>query len=513
MRVPVSWLRTLVPGLTAPATELATALVRAGLEVEQVHRVGHDVSGVVVGRVLDVQELDGFKKPIRYCHVDVGARAHEVVCGATNFAPGNRVAFAQPGALLPGGFAIATRTTYGHTSDGMICSAAELGLSGDSDGILVLDDDAPLGADVVELLALRDEVLDIAVTPDRGYVLSVRGVAREAATAYGLALADPGLREVPAAPDGHPVRVADPAGCDRFVARTVTGVDVSAASPAWLQRRLVLAGMRSISLAVDVTNHVMLELGQPLHAYDRSRLQGGITVRRAEPGEKLTTLDGVDRLLDPEDLVIADDSGAIGIAGVMGGASTEVGDTTSDIVVEAAHFAPVTVARSARRHRLPSEASKRFERGVDTALAEAAAEAAVRLLAELGGGVPGGRTDVDSRPPAAALRMPVSLPGRVAGRAYAPQVVLARLRDVGCLVEPAGEPTRPAATCSACAHRAGGRTSRRRSTWSRRSSGWRATTPCRWRCPPLRPAAASRRSSGCAAPPPGCWPGPGCSRW
>jgi phenylalanyl-tRNA synthetase beta chain len=171
----VSWLRALVPGLTATSDEIAAALVRAGLEVEQLHRYGQDVRGVVTGQVLDVQDLTGFKKPIRYCHVDVGARVHEVVCGATNFAAGDRVAFALPGAVLPGGFAIATRQTYGHTSDGMICSGAELGLSEESDGILVLPADTPLGVDVVELLQLRDEVLDIAVTPDRGYQLSVRG--------------------------------------------------------------------------------------------------------------------------------------------------------------------------------------------------------------------------------------------------------------------------------------------------------------------------------------------------
>jgi len=434
VRVPVSWLRSLVPGLTAPADEIAEALVRAGLEVEQVHRVGDDVSGVVVGEVLDVEELTGFKKPIRFCHVDVGTRTHEVVCGATNFAPGDRVAFATPGSVLPGDFRIATRTTYGHTSDGMICSAAELGLSGDADGILVLEAGAPLGADVVELLELRDEVLDIAITPDRGYQLSVRGVAREAATAYGLELRDPGLLEVPEPGDGHPVRVDDPTGCDRFVTRTVTGFDPAAPSPGWLQRRLVLAGMRSISLAVDVTNHVMLELGHPLHAYDRARLSGGIVVRRAAAGERLTTLDGQDRALDPDDLLITDGSGPIGIAGVMGGASTEVSGATTDLVVEAAHFTPVVVARSARRHRLPSEAGRRFERGVDPGLSAAAAEAAVRLLVELGGATAGPGTDVDTRSAPPTIALPLDLPGRVAGREYAPDVVRRRLEDVGCEV-------------------------------------------------------------------------------
>jgi phenylalanyl-tRNA synthetase beta chain len=435
VRVPVSWLHALVPGLTASADEVGAALVRAGLEVEQVHRVGHDVSSVVVGEVLDVEELTEFKKPIRYCHVSVGDRAHEVVCGATNFVPGDRVPFAMPGAVLPGGFRIATRKTYGHVSDGMICSAAELGLSDGSEGILVLPPDSPLGVDVVELLHLRDEVLDIAVTPDRGYALSVRGVAREAATAFGLELSDPGLVPVPAAdPAGHPVRVDDPAGCDRYVARVVRGLDPTAPSPAWLQRRLALAGMRPISLAVDVTNAVMLELGQPLHAFDLDALSGDVVVRRAAPGERLTTLDGQDRALDPEDLLITDDRGPIALAGVMGGGPTEVTATTTSLLIESAHFAPRSIARTARRHRLPSEASRRYERGVDPALAPAAAEAAVRLLVELGGATAGPVTDVDTRAPLPVLHLPSREPERLAGRPYELDVVRRRLEDVGCTV-------------------------------------------------------------------------------
>ncbi len=435
MRVPVSWLRTLVPDLTAAAGDIAAALVRAGLEVEQVHRVGHEISGVVVGEVLDIEELTGFKKPIRFCHVTTGTRVHDVVCGAVNFTAGDRVAFATPGAVLPGGFRIATRQTYGHTSDGMICSAAELGLSGDPSGILVLPSDSPLGTDVVELLALRDEVLDIAVTPDRGYQLSVRGVAREAATAFGVAFSDPGLAEsASAGSDAFVVRVDAPEACDRYVARVVTGVDPAAQSPAWLQRRLTLAGMRPISLAVDVTNAVMLELGQPLHAFDLDALQGAIVVRRAATGERLVTLDGQDRALDRGDLLITDDSGPIALAGVMGGGPTEVTAATRSLLIESAHFAPRSIARTARRHKLPSEASRRYERGVDPALAAAAAEAAVRLLVELAGATAGPVTDVDTRPPQPVLALPVAAPGRLAGRAYEPQVVRRRLEDVGCTV-------------------------------------------------------------------------------
>ncbi len=435
MRVPLSWLRDFVPGLSATPKEVAAALVRAGLEVEQVHVYGDDVTGVVVGRVLDVEELTEFlpKKKIRYCHVDVGTAVHEVVCGADNFAVGDLVPFALPGAALPGGFAIATRQTYGRTSDGMICSEAELGLAESSAGILVLSE-GELGADVVELLSLRDAVLDIAITPDRGYTLSMRGVAREVATAFELPLVDKGLAEVPPATgEGYPVVLADP-GCDRFRTRVLTGFDATAASPAWLQRRLVLAGMRPISLAVDVTNHVMLELGQPLHAYDLDRLAGQIVVRRATAGERLTTLDGQDRALHPDDLLITDDSGPLGLAGVMGGASTEMSASTTRILLEGAHFDPTSITRSARRHRLPSEASKRFERGVDIDLAAAAVEEAAQLIAQLSGATPGPVSDVDRRAPRPQLRLPVDRPGRVAGRTYDRTSVVQRLEQVGCAV-------------------------------------------------------------------------------
>ena len=388
----------------------------------------------MVGRVLDVELLEGLKKPIRYCHVDVGSAVHEVVCGASNFAVGDLVPFALPGASLPGGFQIATRTTYGRTSDGMICSEAELGTADSSEGILVLAE-GELGTDVAPLLGLRDTVLDIAITPDRGYTLSIRGVAREAATAFGLAFVDKGQRPVPAVTaDAYPVRLDD-AGCDRFVARVVTGVDPAAPSPAWLRRRLVLAGMRPISLAVDITNHVMLELGQPTHAYDLATLSGPIVVRRARAEERLTTLDDQDRALHPGDLLITDDSGPIGLAGVMGGLATEITATTTTVLVEAAHFDPSSITRAARRHRLPSEASKRFERGVDTALADVAADAVVQLLVAYGGGVAGAVTDTDQRSAPAQVRLPVGKPGLVAGRTYDREVVVGRLVDVGCQVD------------------------------------------------------------------------------
>ncbi|GAA5017634.1 phenylalanine--tRNA ligase subunit beta [Kitasatospora paranensis] len=454
MRVPLSWLREYVD-LPAGETgrDVAARLVRAGLEVETVEQLGGDLKGpLVVGEVLSIEELAGFKKPIRHCFVNVGdangtGEPQEIVCGATNFKVGDKVVVVLPGAVLPGPFPIAARQTYGHTSAGMICSARELGMGDDHHGILVLESHLEPGTDAVELLQLVDEVLDIAVTPDRGYCLSMRGVAREAAAAYGLPLADPALLDVPPANAfGYPVKVADPVGCDRFVARTVTGVDPAAPSPIWLQRRLQKSGIRPISLTVDITNYVMLEVGQPLHAYDRSRVDGPILVRRAEDGEILTTLDGVKRKLSTEDLLICDNSGPIGLAGVMGGATTEIVDPVLDpetgevtgsteIVIEAAHFDPVSVARTAKRHKLPSEASKRFERGVDPEATRAAAQRAVDLLVLIAGGTAEeGVTDIAAPHPVRTITIAADLPDRVAGTGYGRETVTRRLQEVGCSV-------------------------------------------------------------------------------
>lgn len=435
MRVPLSWLREYAP-VQAPGREVAERLIRAGFEVEHVEQVGGGIEGVVVGEVLEIEDLTGFKKPIRYVTVNVGHEQREVVCGATNFVPGDRVPVAVPGAVLPGGFRITARETYGRTSDGMICSARELGIGEDHAGILVLDPKTPLGQDAVEVLGLRDEVLDIAITPDRGYALSVRGIAREAATAFGVDFTDPADMPAPSGVStGYPVTVEAPDGCPRYVARIARDLSPLAPSPFWLRQRVTLAGMRPISLAVDVTNYVLLDVGQPLHAFDLAKLDGGIVVRRAKPGERLVTLDGVSRDLHPDDLVIADDSGAVAIAGVMGGATTEVSGETRDVLVEAAHFTAVGVGRTSRRHGLSSEASKRFERGVDPTLAPVAAERAVSLLASLGGATPETDvTDVLSLPERPVIRMAATEPGRRAGVAYSQETVVRRLAEVGCAV-------------------------------------------------------------------------------
>ncbi|GAA2234291.1 phenylalanine--tRNA ligase subunit beta [Rarobacter faecitabidus] len=455
------------------AEELARALVKVGLEEEAIH--SSDVTGpVVFGRVLKVEpEPQKNGKTINWCQVDVGAHnvtdetgepvaPRGIVCGAHNFEQGDLVVVSLPGAVLPGGFAIASRKTYGHVSDGMICSARELGLGDEHDGIIVYRkaneqseaDPAP-GTDALGPLGLSDEILEINVTPDRGYCFSVRGVAREFALSTGAEFTDPGL---PAAPlpgptaDGFEVEVEDGApvhgavGCDRFVTRIVRGIDPQAPSPQWMQERLTKAGMRPISLSVDVTNYVMLDLGQPLHAYDLSKVSAPIVVRRGREGEGLTTLDGVERRLSTEDLLITDSpagqrgSRVLGIAGVMGGASSEVSETTTDVLIEAAHFDPVSIARSSRRHKLPSEAAKRFERGVDPKLAPVAAQRVVELLVEFGGGVADAAvSDLDDTTAPAPIQMRLSEPQRLVGVAYTRDQVVGVLEAIGARVESAGE--------------------------------------------------------------------------
>ncbi|MBO3663384.1 phenylalanine--tRNA ligase subunit beta [Microbacterium stercoris] len=397
MRVPLSWLREYVdvPASATPEDVLA-AFVSVGFEEEEVIRF--ELSGpVVVGTVLSFEaEPQSNGKTIRWCQVDVGeAEPRGIVCGAGNFYEGDKVVVSLPGAVLPGPFPISARKTYGHVSDGMIASARELGLGDEHNGILRLVElglDPEPGTNAIELLGLDDVAVDVNVTPDRGYALSIRGLAREYGHATGAAFRDPALAVTPMPGSGFSVTVDDQApirgrnGVTEFVTRTVRGVDPSRPTPPWMIARLSLAGIRSISLLVDITNYVMLELGGPIHGYDLSKLTGGITVRRATAGETLETLDGQKRKLNAEDLLITDESGPIGLAGVMGGATTEIGADTTDVLIEAAVFDTVSIARTARRHKLPSEASRRFERGVDPLLPAASAQRVVDLMVELGGG-------------------------------------------------------------------------------------------------------------------------------
>ena len=452
MKVPLSWLAEYVelPKEASPH-DVMEQLVRVGLEEESA--IGGEITGpVVVGKVLEfVEEEQSNGKTIRWCQVQVGPKPEDVrgiVCGARNFEVGDKVVVTLPGAVLPGGFEIAARKTYGHISDGMIASAKELSLSDDHDGILrlaTLGLDPQLGSDALELLGLNEAAAEVNVTPDRGYCFSIRGIAREYSHATEAKFTDPASQVTPAKVSGFDLKVADSApihgtaGCSNFLLVGVEGIDATSPTPSWMANRLKLAGMRSISIAVDITNYVMLEMGQPLHAYDLDRLTGGIEVRRAKKGEKITTLDDKERILHEEDLLITDESEPIGIAGVMGGASTEVSDATTKILLEAAIFDPISIARSARRHKLPSEASRRFERGVDHKVSAYAAARAAQLLVELAGGkLSGLGAEHVTESAAVKISMDAGFPSALVGYEYQEKEVVAALEMIGCKVSGKG---------------------------------------------------------------------------
>jgi phenylalanyl-tRNA synthetase beta chain len=395
MRVPLSWLREHAAiSHTTTAEEIATALVGVGFEVEEIEYQGKDLTGpIVVGRVLKIGELTEYKKAIRWVDLDCGESSiRSVICGASNFAVNDLVVVALPGAVLPGNFVIGQRETYGKVSDGMICSNRELGLGEDHSGILVLPaNSASLGSDAIELLEINDVIFDIAVNPDRGYALSLRGMAREVATALGVEFTDPihDIETESFVPTGKGIipKIDDSTGVSVIYVRTLHSFDSNAASPLWIRRRIEKCGMRSISLAVDVTNYVMLELGQPIHAFDRAQIEGSLHIRRAGNTKVLTTLDGQERTLSADDLLVADDVRALALAGTMGGANSEVSPSTTTLAIEAARFDPVSIAKNARRHKLSTEASRRFERGVDPSLAEFASARAASLLIAYGGAI------------------------------------------------------------------------------------------------------------------------------
>ena len=479
--VDIDWLKDHVEvpeGLTYE--QLAKDLVRVGLEEEEIHT--SQVTGpIVVGYVVDATpEPQKNGKTINWCHVDVGDKYNDVdengkkvprgiVCGAPNMAAGEKVVVTLPGAVLPGDFKIEPRKTYGHISDGMCASERELGLGDSHNGIILLReygfskaeyDELKPGDDVMELLHLNKPILEINITPDRGYAFSYRGVAREYHHSTGAVYTDPVSKlneQVSQINDeGHKTSDIDVSiedtnpihgvpGCDRYYARAVHGFDSACASPRWMQRRLTRAGMRSISLAVDITNYVMLDLGQPLHAYDLDKIEGPIVVRRAHEGEHLTTLDGKDHELHVEDLVICDSprgnygSRVLGLAGVMGGMYGEVTSETKNILIEAAHFDPVSIARTARRHKSPSEASRRFERGVDTQLQPAAAQMAANLLEQFGGAKPStSPCDVNNTQSRNVIVFKANEVQRVAGLDVDLNRISDILTDIGCSVAGGG---------------------------------------------------------------------------
>lgn len=464
MFIAQNWLTGLLRAM-APAQEnwsvtpeeLDAGFVRVGFETEGYARIEETRGALVLGRVTDIEELTEFKKPIRYCQVDVGqangtGEPQGIICGARNFVEGDLVVVALPGTELPGGFEISARETYGRISNGMICSAAELGLTDKQNpGIITLAEDYGVpGDDAKSLLQLEDTAFEVNVTPDRGYALSARGLSRELASAFGLTYTDLAaepsvagldLSTVPAV-DGEliDVDVRPETKALRFGLRQVSGIDPAAESPFWLQRELMLSGQRPVNAATDVTNYVMLLLGQPMHAFDAGQITGGLTVRNAEAGEKFETLDHVTRELHAEDVVICDETGIQSMAGVMGGTRSEISETTTDVYFEAATWDPITVARTSRRHKLTSESSRRFERGVDPAVVEAALDYACALLVDIAGGaVETGRTLVGEFSLADPIDLRVSHPSELIGVDYSRETVVSRLEEVGCRVVDRGE--------------------------------------------------------------------------
>ena len=400
MRVPLSWLRDYVP-IEVPLGELAEKLSVASAEVEGVERIGvPDADGNLerfrVGRVLEAEKHPNADR-LQLCRVDVGEREpRQIVCGAWNFGPGATVAVALPGAVLPGGLELERREVRGELSDGMILAEDEVELGPDHAGIMVLADGPEPGTPLVEVLPLVDDVLLLEPTGNRPDLLAVYGVAREVAALFDMPLADvPGGQSSGHVPEGQvEVEVDDFEACPRYIGRLFENVRIEP-SPLWLKSRLLAAGMRPIANVVDVTNYVMLALGNPLHAFDFETLHGGkIVVRRARKGEEMRTLDGVERRLEPDDLLIADAERAIALAGIMGGEETEIGASTTTVLLEAANFEPFTIFKTSERLRLRTEGSNRWEKGVDPYLAAPAAALATELLVELTGATWTAQSDV-----------------------------------------------------------------------------------------------------------------------
>ncbi|MFM8842797.1 MAG: phenylalanine--tRNA ligase subunit beta [Actinomycetota bacterium] len=450
MKIPLSWLREFV---TLPKNislnEIVAGFVKVGFEVEGVENPADAIKGpLVVGRVEAIEELTGLKKPIRYVGLDCGEKKTRfVICGATNFEVGDYVVVALPGAVLPGDFAISARETYGKTSNGMICSARELGLGEDHNGIIVLKEKGlKVGAPALTVLGADDPVIDIAVNPDRGYAMSIRGASRELAMALGVPFKDVTAKSMLTSLEKKkkkgkviPVAITDKTGADRIYLRSLENVNPLSPTPSWMAQRLTQSGMRPISLAVDITNYVMLELGQPLHAFDSAKIAGTLRVQRAGKFKELQTLDNQKRKLVADDLLIADDKKPLALAGTMGGLDSEVTEFTVSIALEAAHFDSLSISRNSRRHVLSSEASRRFERGVDPELAELASARAALLLIEYAGatyvGTSSKVTPVRERSVAvSALEI-----SNLIGTTYSDKEIQKALSAIGCTLRRAGK--------------------------------------------------------------------------
>jgi phenylalanyl-tRNA synthetase beta chain len=397
VRVSLDWLNDWIDVGVEPR-ELAHRLTMAGLEVEAIEAAAPPLDGVVVGEVVGCSRHPN-ADTLSVCEVTTGGPPVQIVCGASNVRAGMKVAVATIGSRLPGGVEIRAARLRGIDSNGMLCSGRELGLSDESEGILDLPSELGIGTPLSQALKLDDTILTVNVTPNRGDCMSVLGIAREVAAITQTGLRRVAVSEPPVHSDAEvPVELVSGAGCERFVSRVIRGVRADAASPAWLQERLRRAGLRPINAIVDVTNYVMLDLGQPMHAYDRAEIDGGIVVRRAQAGESLELLDGRTIVMDEDVLVIADHGKVLGLAGVMGGKHSGIGPATRDVLLEVAYFDPPVIAGRGRRYGLVTDASQRFERGVDPAGQERAIQRATQLLLELAGGTAGPMHVVEAQP-------------------------------------------------------------------------------------------------------------------
>jgi phenylalanyl-tRNA synthetase beta chain len=449
MKIPLSWIREFVSiPKSIGIDQITAAFVRIGFEVEGVFNPAESISGPLqVGTVKSIEELAGHKKPIRYVGLDLNEKnIRYVICGATNFKVGDQVVVALPGSVLPGGFAISARETYGKLSDGMICSSRELGLSDEHSGIIVLEKTFKNGSDALVAIGANDSIFDISINPDRGYAMSVRGLSRELAMALNVPFKDYDFKKLnrtltqkakPKSGKKVQVEIADKTGADHIFVRTLVNYDVNRKSPSWMTSRLNQCGVRSISLAVDVTNYVMLELGQPLHAFDASKIKGKLIVQRAGKYGEIRTLDGQKRKLSPADLLIADQNGPLALAGIMGGLESEIVGTTKEIALEATHFNSQVIAQNSRRHMLTSEASRRFERGVDPQLAELASARAAQLLIDLGGATYVGATSKGVIPKISAISVVPKEISQLIGASYSVAEISRALLAIGCKISKA----------------------------------------------------------------------------
>lgn len=431
------WLREWVnPAISSEA--LSEQITMAGLEVDGVEPVAGEFNGVFVGEVVECGQHPNADK-LRVTKVNVGGeRLLDIVCGAPNCRKGLKVAVATIGAVLPGDFKIKAAKLRGEPSEGMLCSFSELGISEDHDGIIELPADAPIGTDIREYLQLNDNTIEISVTPNRADCLGIIGVARDVAVLNKLALNEPAMDAVPAAiHDTFPITVESPEACPRYLGRVVKGINVKASTPLWMREKLRRCGIRSIDPVVDVTNYVLLELGQPMHAFDLNRLEGGIVVRMAKEGEKLTLLDGNEATLSSDTLVIADQQKALAMGGIFGGEHSGVNAETQDVLLECAYFNPLSITGRARRQGLHTDASHRYERGVDPALQAKAMERATRLLLDICGGHAGPVIDVTneaSLPKRATITLRREKLDRLIGHHVADAQVTDILERLGCKV-------------------------------------------------------------------------------